>query len=601
MNLLTTLSRRALTACAFALLSFLILAAPAVAAPLEGRLTDGLTGTPLASARVHVLGTELEMLTDANGAWAFDLPAGHYELAIEIEIDGELQSSRLVNQYVPQVIAARAHVYTSAFVDMGYPALEHPTGVPTTSGRLPDDGPESLDLDELLPRQHPSLNYYEIPANQPPTIRVGRRQDHTGAKGCTDSTNPIIAIHQMDLDEYVKGVLPPEIGVFRNISGAREVYKAFAIAAKSYGLWFILRYGEGNRRTVSAKPPHNYTWFHIDDTACNQRYDDQRMAITNESADAVARLIMVKKGATTTIDKYEYAASCGKHGSRPAYQTTLVADKPPTSACAGTWCGHNACAAHEVNPAVPNEGRCLVRGICQWGSASWGENAKTYTWLLAHYQPNIVLRELGSTAGAGKVVLTGYVYTDAANIASSGVADVNVALSDGQRTATNAQGVYYFDQVALDLGTVSLTASKTGYLTARRDKQLESGATNWGSIKIELAPVDPVGPVDPADPADPIDPGTPQADTGVAIGDAGNLADVAHGLDDTGDDGVVPITPGTHPRDNSDPNALGRLVSPSHGIDGGCATGAAASSPRLTLVLPLLAFALFGFSRRRRR
>src|SRR5690554_3713520 len=86
----------------------------ASAEPLSGQLTDGLTGTPIANARVHVLGTHEEVFTDIDGRWNFDLPTGYYELEIDAEVAGESHTSRLVNQYVPQAQPARAHVYTSA-------------------------------------------------------------------------------------------------------------------------------------------------------------------------------------------------------------------------------------------------------------------------------------------------------------------------------------------------------------------------------------------------------------------------------------------------------------------------------------------------------
>ncbi len=582
---------RLATAATFAFCTLGILA-NAAAEPLIGQLTDGLTGTPIANARIHVLGTNLETTTNSDGRWDFDLPAGYYELEIEAEVAGEIHKSRLINQYVPQAQAARAHVYTSAFVDMGIPVLDNPTGVPTHSGRLPVDDTPPLDLHDLFPETHGSHTFYQIPANQPPTIRVGRRQDPTGAKGCTDANNPIIAIHEMDLDEYVKGVLPPEIGVFRNLSGSSEVYKAFAIAAKSYGLWYVL-HSTANPRTVSAKPPHNYTWFHIDDTACNQRYDDQRMDITSNAAAAVAKKIMVKKGAPNTIDKYEYAASCGKHGSRPAYQTALVPDNPPTSPCVGSWCGHNTCAAHEVNPAVPNSGRCLVRGICQWGAAAWGVNGKNYNWILNHYQPNIEIRELGASAPAS-VVLTGYVYTDPANIATSGVANATVTLSNGMTATTDSKGVYNFSAVPLALGTVEITASKTGYQTAKRDKILEAGATNWGSIQIKVSATPPPDPEPDAGHNPPVDAGFDDAGhDDIGLEDASPVADT--------DPGTPDPAPIDHPRDNTDPNALGRLVAPSHGVQGGCQIATFTSTQHSPL-LPIAALVtLFGTLLFRRR
>ncbi|TXD37085.1 hypothetical protein FRC98_10125 [Lujinxingia vulgaris] len=558
----------------------MLLASPAFAGELSGRLADGWTDTPIEGATVEVLGLELTTTTDAEGRWEFDLPEGEYELAIEAPVFDDVHQSRLVNQRVPQLRPARAYVYTSDFFDRGVPAAPYPVGLPSTSGRI-DDPAGPLELWRLY-GSDPELAsaLYEIPASQPPIIRVGRRADHTGSQGCTDSSNPIVAIDEMTLDEYVKGVLPPEIGVFRNLAGASEVYKAFAIAARSYGLYFVLRYGPGNRRNLGRSvPPHNYSWFHIDDTACNQRYDDQRLTITTNAAEAVSELIMVKRGSPSTIDKYEYAASCGKHGSRPAYQTAIVPDNAPTSACAGSWCGHNSCAAHEDHPNVAGSDRCLVRGICQWGSISWAASGKSYTWMLDHYQPNTELRTLASAGSEAAVRLTGYVYEDPEDKINSAIPGATVRLSDGQQATSGANGAYNFDRVLLSESEVTIEASAPGYHTATLDKTLEAGVTNWGSIHLEL---DPNWEPEPEDPEDPEQPGDP-ADAGGDAPDVG-VADV--GVDDAGlDDG------GTARPEN--PRAGGEsqmsVLSASPGVSGGCQAAPGLPAPLLlTLVLFLL-------------
>jgi hypothetical protein len=310
------------------------------------------------------------------------------------------------------------------------------------------------------------------------TIRVARRQSPD--EGC--SNNPIVAIEKMQLDTYVRGVLPPEIGVFRNIDGVEEVYRAFALAAKSYGLWFTLYYDADNRRRVSEPmPPDGLTWFHIDDTACNQRYSDNRLAITNRAASDTTGQILVRRSEPNRIDKYEYAASCGGHGTRPAYQQSLVDDATPTTACVGDWCGHTDCAGHEDNPNLSGADRCLVRGMCQWGAAEWAKSGKDYRWILDHYQPNLMIRPI---ADEPTVEVTGFVYTDPENIERSGVSNARVDLSTGSSTRTNSAGRYTFRDVPLSAETVTITASKAGYRDNTRTKMLTSGERNWASIRL---------------------------------------------------------------------------------------------------------------------
>jgi hypothetical protein len=528
--------------------------------PLAGQVTDAITGTPIMGAEIEVLGAGVRAVTDAEGRWRVELPRGEYEIGVKAAVAGEVQESRLVRQYVPQIKRADAYFYSTYFQDRGVAPRAEPVGLPAGSGRLPVGGPTSLPLPGNPSAQGWSARALTIPQTLPTKIRVGRRERPT--EGC--SNNPIVAIEEVPLDDYTRGVLPPEIGVFRSLSGAVEVYKTFALAAKSYGLWFVLTYGETNRRTVSNPlPPNNFTWFHIDDTACNQRYSDQRLTITTEASDAVAGMILVKKGEPNTLDKLEYAASCAKHGTLPEYGSvsSLVPDVPMTRPCVGSWCGHDTCAGHEDNPSVPGTDRCLVRGICQWGAAGHGMDGRSYQWMIAHYQPNLEIRDVNA---APSVAVTGYVYTDPANIMGTGVADAQVMLSTGDAVNTDAQGKFLFPTVDLSLMKVSLTASKQGYVSATREKPLVAGEANWASIQItregEPAP-DMGGGMDP-DPGAP-DMDAPTEDMGAGEADlgGGGSADMAAGL-----------PPGTQ---------FGPLLTESQGIDGGCAAGAgpAASLP----------------------
>lgn len=536
---------------------------------LKGQVIDAVTGTPIAGAKVRVLGAAKQLETDGSGGWAFDLPSGTYELEMEVQLGQELHRSRLVNQHVPQIKPATMHVYTADYMIGGQPTLATPMGLPSTSGRAPLQGPDSLKL--WTPGLQSDPTKLSVPTPIPRRIRVGRRERPT--QGC--SNNPVIAIEEMDIDEYVKGVLPPEIGVFRSIPGAAEVYKAFAIAAKSYGLYFMLYYDADNRRTTSALPPNGYTWFHIDDTACNQRYSDERLTLTTQSAEAVANIILVKKGEPGTLDKLEYAASCGKHGTLPEYGSTsaLVPDKPPTNSCVGQWCGHNTCAGHQDNPNLAGEDRCLVRGICQWGAANWGEAGKDYLWMLSHYQPNLELLDLsGAPNPAQTVKLTGYAYSNPDDIISSAIPTVEISLSDGQKATTNDKGVYEFGAVNLDQGTITINASKAGYQPSMRTKMLISGETNWASVQLVPEGQPPVQ-----------DMGNPEPDLGRV--DMGKPA----------------------PEDMNSPRVdmgglkagrLDALVNESPGIESGCGCSQSSRAPG-AMSLGLLMLGLLGLRRRR--
>lgn len=571
--------------------SILLASSAVMAETFEGTLTDAATGIPVEGASVRVMGTNLEVTTDAQGRYVFDLPKGKYELEIVANVGGEVQRSRMVNQYVPQFKVSKAHVFTSYFMDMGVPRVPGSPGLPSTSGKLPSDAPDSIQL----PTPNPAALTVTEPI--PRRIRVGRRQNPEN--GC--SNNPVIAIEEMDIDEYVKGVLPPEIGVFRSIPGAAEVYKEFGIAAKSYGLWFMFTYDASNRRNTSALPPNNYTWFHIDDTACNQRYSDQRLDITTNAANAIANKILVKKGEPNTLDKLEYAASCGKHGTLPEYgsKDALVPDNPSVSSCVGSWCGHNSCAAHEDNPHVPGSDRCLVRGICQWGSASWGETGKDYLWMLDHYQPNLEIRDLvdDTEPPAMEVELKGYLYTDADDVVGSALPGLTVTLSNGATTTSNESGVFSFMMVPLALGTVSLSVNAPGYELATRDKELIAGEANWASMQLV-----PTGSM-PANNNTPTNNNTP--DPGNNNTPPNNNTPANNNTPDPGNNGntTPPVDMGgtgnTTPGSPTGQAELGPLVTESPGIDGGCAQSPSPKAPAGALLVGL--FGILAFWRRRSR
>ncbi|MFB6372210.1 MAG: SpoIID/LytB domain-containing protein, partial [Bradymonadaceae bacterium] len=390
-----------------------------------------MTGTPIREATIRVLGTDKIETTDEDGHWQFELPEGTYELEVEVTLGDDHHEFRVVNQRVPQYKEADTRLPTTHFLDRGVPARERPLGAPVPridDPAVPDGGEVDLtDLPRIPPETGP--RDYTIPDSPPMTIRVAIRDDHS-----TCRNSPIVAIEEMPLDEYVKGVLAPEIGVFRNQTNAIEVFKAFAPAAKSYGLWFLLRYGPGNRRSVSnPKPPHDYEWFHIDNTPCNQRYSDMRFETSDRGADAMKDKLLVKEGAPDTLDKFEYAASCGGHGTRPEYQNAIVSDDSSTHSCVGDWCGHDDCAGHADHPNVDDScGCCLVRGICQWGALEWAESGRDGSWILDHYQPNLVLRSFGQNQPMS-VELTGFVHTNPDDIAGSGLSEATVSLSDGQQ------------------------------------------------------------------------------------------------------------------------------------------------------------------------
>ncbi|MBI5526288.1 MAG: carboxypeptidase regulatory-like domain-containing protein [Deltaproteobacteria bacterium] len=331
-----------------------------------------------------------------------------------------------------------------------------------------------------LPEAPPVVVPLPMPASLPDSIRVGRRMADT----C--SGNPVQRIDTIAFEDYVKGVVYAEIGVFQSVAGgpasAAESFKTFAIAARSYALYKYL-----------VDPGAQY---HIDDTACNQRYLDQRAAPINAAVDAVRAMVMVKASDHGTIDAFEYAASCGKNGTRPEYQSAIVPDPTTKHGCAGSWCGHDDCAGHEDNPDLPGADKCLVRGICQWGSVERSMAGDGYDSIIDHYQPNLDIVTLpyggdadggapdsgGSDAGTATSSLVGFIRED--NIFTGpAIPGASVSLDTGAQTKADDDGYYAFSGLAG--GTYTVTATAPGFDTQSDTKTVDTGISlNWKSIAL---------------------------------------------------------------------------------------------------------------------
>jgi MYXO-CTERM domain-containing protein len=259
-----------------------------------------------------------------------------------------------------------------------FPPEFFPTVLTFGIGRGTGPGPEPRGQIRL------PVSYWNalVPADLPATIRVARYT--TAPTSCSGS---IYRIDTLDFEDYVQGVVNAEVGVFHGVEGgseaAAECWKAFAVAARSYALHFFL-----------SQP---YDGYDINDTACNQAYSDDRDAEVSAAAQATAGQILVKASDPDVIDRYFYAASCAEHGTEPAYrQGMILPDPTPVRACVGSWCGHDNCAGHADNPDVPGSDRCLVWGTCQWGSVERSMAGDGYRDILAHYQPECLLRDLSN-------------------------------------------------------------------------------------------------------------------------------------------------------------------------------------------------------------
>jgi hypothetical protein len=335
--------------------------------PITGRVLDALEGKPLCEALVELEGLGARTVTDQEGKFTLTAPQGIWKLIISKK---GYATGELANQHAgPDAYPAEAHLF---------PRGEWKISGPPVFGWVGKKGPGPQPAPPARLSTLPFLA--QVPAQLPATIKVARYF----TTGCSGSYQ---RIDEIDFEEYVKGVVNAEVGVFRGVQGgaaaAAECWKAFAIAARSYALHFIL-----------TQP---YQGYDINDTACNQVYKDERTPEVSAAAEATRGIIMVKAADPDVIDRYFYAASCAEHGTEPAYAAgTIIPDQSAARACVGSWCGHDSCAGHADNPQVPGSDKCLVWGICQWGAVERSMEGQSFREILAHYQPNCALRDFNT-------------------------------------------------------------------------------------------------------------------------------------------------------------------------------------------------------------
>ncbi|MBN1633032.1 MAG: T9SS type A sorting domain-containing protein [Ignavibacteria bacterium] len=207
----------------------------------------------------------------------------------------------------------------------------------------------------------------------PATIRVGRNCTGTN---CT-------TVEYYTLETYCKYVLPAEIyGCWGALSGGANSLRAFSVAVRSYGLWYVYN-------------PLSSTYDICDNTYC-QVFGSTQNSYCNSAVDYTARYILVNSSGV--IMKTEYSAENNNKGCGNGYSGT-----------GSTWpCIYDPVCLN----ATPNG---HGRGLCQWGTIRWatgtkvstsspcslgpshGYGTKTWQGILSHYYPSYTLTQ-GATA-----------------------------------------------------------------------------------------------------------------------------------------------------------------------------------------------------------
>ena len=540
-----------------------------------GRVVSAVDQGPLKGYTVVALGHPVRCTTDQEGDFSLNLPPGSHRLRI-FAPDGDFvdmahqvvetgRITRISISFIPKEVPRDARVVPGG---MGFP--------PVRGRPEPSPGPVSI-----APVAPPGRRYLTIPKNLPPTIKVGIFPEVTNCRGSAQ------AIATVGFEDYVKGVVYAEVGVFRGAKpqsagfpsgdkAANEVWKVFSLAARSYGLWYHIYY-DGKAA------------YHINNTACNQVYGGGRYPGVSAAVDATRGQILVNKSKPTELDKYFYAAACNHWGTLPHFSKVVVPDPTKVLACVGTWCGHVACRGHAVNPSHPNgkDGytRCLVWGICQWGALERSMAGESYKQILAHYQPNLSIVTLG-TGTQPKASIVGVVREDSIHNGKNIVgAKVTLSGPGGTRkTTTDAKATFRFGN--LETGSYSLTVVATGYCTetGKRDV-IATGGDHWRSFAMKRCAPPKEKPPTP----EPVQKEKPVVDSGV-VKDRGPGVDRGPVGGDPKDPREILVLDG-----GSDDEESATEMDEKGGC--GCAAGADGQGPAVVL-LSLLLMAILRRARR---
>ncbi len=220
---------------------------------LAGRVVSILTDEPIAGAQVEAGGVTTK--TDSDGYFHLTLPPGVYDVhTIAPNYIGMTLLGRPVHS--PELIATRAGKQPPLLFEM----------VPTN----PTDAEATLIDQKLLARQRtggptpeslqPSIDFRTDVETVPRTVRVLMPED---------------TIVVMDIDQYLRGVVPVEIGPYR----PQEALKAQAAAARSYAATRCLPDSAGDPSKCEPDLDAN-----VDTTVRTQVYDPVRRYDTTDQA-----------------------------------------------------------------------------------------------------------------------------------------------------------------------------------------------------------------------------------------------------------------------------------------------------------------------------
>ena len=397
---------------------------------LQGiRVIDILTRQPIAGARVFVEGIERLGISNTTGHYSF-LPPQKSAYRIRVEAAGYMTTSE-------------AHLsprFTKA-IEIAMP----PLGQLEAADRLIRDAATfqaHRHQSYVEPLEAPTGIYpfsptYPVPAN------IQMTNNTTNTYQVNGQSFPPGGTVTLPLEEYLKGVLPREIGT----SFPLEAQKAQAVAARSY----TVNYTRGGTRAICIT------------TQC-QVWGTTRYASTDQAVDETRSQVAVH--GTTLVGGY-FAASCGgrtRSNKDAGWSSTALPYLQPVD-CIENKTG--ACSV--ICQGQPNNSTCWGVyghrvGLCQRGAQAMGRCGRTYIQIIRHY----------------------YTGSDVANIAAAPVDDARLVSQAPAIGAKVEAGKAFTVRWTLEnTGTTTWTRAD-GYALVR------TGGTDLGVSRIDLASADQI-------------------------------------------------------------------------------------------------------------
>jgi hypothetical protein len=171
-------------------------------------------------------------------------------------------------------------------------------------------------------------------------------------------------IQTMDVEEYIRGVIPNEVPA----TWPEEALKAQAVAARTYAL--------------ASKSKHAAQGYDLCSTTCCQVYSSKRDARTDAAAEATRGIVGVD--ANGKLITSFFSALCGGSTTNMSFDGTYAVSYLKAAQC--------KCQQYKTGTSGHR------RGLCQWGAYAEAKDGRSYLQILDKYYNAVWRKDYGAGA-----------------------------------------------------------------------------------------------------------------------------------------------------------------------------------------------------------